>query len=184
MRGKIVDLSQAYGKTLVSLLLDVPAADLESFVDKEVACEIKVYKERRSLSQNGYYWTLITQVAAHHDLMISTARLHNLLLRQHPRYWMINDSLVPVMIPDTEEAEIRALEDSTVHMIPTSHAEDEKRKYYLLRGSSTYDTAEMSVLLDDLIEKAKELGINTLTPDELERMRIYERQKSKEGSER
>ena len=39
-------------------------------------------------------------------------------------------------------------------------------------GSSTYNTKEMSVLIDGTVYEAKELGIETLPPDELERMKI------------
>jgi hypothetical protein len=34
-----------------------------------------------------------------------------------------------------------------------------------------YDTKEMSVLIDGIVSEAKELGIETLTPDELERIK-------------
>ena len=180
MKAKIRDLIQTIGRTLISLEIEAKAADLESFMGKDLSVEIKPYREHRSLSQNSYYWTLITQVAA--EVRMTTARLHNILLREHPRYWMASDSLVPVTLPDTDEAENRVLEDEKLHLIPTSQSDGEKRKYYLLRGSHTYDTAEMSVLLDDLIDRAKDLGINTLTPDELEKMRLYEQQKSKKRS--
>ena len=39
-------------------------------------------------------------------------------------------------------------------------------------GSSTYNTKEMSVLIDGIVYEAKELGIETLPPDELERMKV------------
>lgn len=38
-------------------------------------------------------------------------------------------------------------------------------------GSSTYNTKEMSVLIDSIVCEAKELGIETATPEELERMK-------------
>jgi hypothetical protein len=34
-------------------------------------------------------------------------------------------------------------------------------------GSSTYNTKEMSVLIDGVVSECKELGIETMTPDEL-----------------
>lgn len=40
-----------------------------------------------------------------------------------------------------------------------------------MRGSHTYDTKEMSRLIDGTVEEAKELGIETLTPDQVERMK-------------
>jgi hypothetical protein len=45
-------------------------------------------------------------------------------------------------------------------------------KVILYYGSSEYDTQQMSVLIDHLIADAKELGIETLTPADLERMMV------------
>ena len=39
------------------------------------------------------------------------------------------------------------------------------------KGSSAYDTKEMSRLLDWLVEEAEGLGLETRTPDEIERMK-------------
>ena len=43
--------------------------------------------------------------------------------------------------------------------------------YLMIKGSSEYDTVEMSHFIDRIVEEAKELGIETATPDELERMK-------------
>ena len=42
------------------------------------------------------------------------------------------------------------------------------RAYY---GSSQYNTKQMSRLIDMVVEGAKELGIETLTPEELARIK-------------
>ena len=42
----------------------------------------------------------------------------------------------------------------------------------MLRGSSDYNTYEMSKLIDGCVQEAKYLGIETLTPEELERMKV------------
>ncbi len=39
------------------------------------------------------------------------------------------------------------------------------------KGSYVYTTAEMSRLIDEIVSEAKELGIETATPDELARMK-------------
>ena len=44
------------------------------------------------------------------------------------------------------------------------------RTYIMLRGSSSYDTKEMARLIDGLVSECKEVGIETLPPDEVERM--------------
>ena len=38
-------------------------------------------------------------------------------------------------------------------------------------GSHTYDTEEMSRLIDGVVTECRELGIETLPPDELKRMK-------------
>ena len=43
--------------------------------------------------------------------------------------------------------------------------------YLMIKGTSEYDTAEMAKFIDMAVSEAKELGIETLTPDELERMK-------------
>jgi hypothetical protein len=39
-----------------------------------------------------------------------------------------------------------------------------------MRGSHTFNTKEMSRLIDGTIEEAKELGIETATPEQIRRM--------------
>ena len=83
-------------------------------------------------------------------------------------------------IPDTEEAENDVIERETFHLKPTSQVVAGSdgvsyRTYVLLKGSSNYDSAEMSHLLDGLISECKAAGIETATPEELERMKqLYE----------
>ena len=85
------------------------------------------------------------------------------------------------MLPDTEEAENEAYELETVHIKPTSQVKQGKdgktyRAYYVLRGSSDYDSREMSILIDGTISDCQEVGIETMTPDELLRLKGYEKQ--------
>lgn len=158
------------------------AAQVVAFLmeaDRSVLWDLKEHKERRTLTQNAYYWKLCTQVAE--KLHMSTARVHNMMLRQHPRPYLLADKTVLIPLPDTDEAEDAALESSTFHARPgsqviTGRDGQRMRTYMLLRGSSDYDTKEMSVLVDDLIEEAKAQNIETLPPAELERIREYERQ--------
>lgn len=45
------------------------------------------------------------------------------------------------------------------------------KKVIAYYGSSVYDTREMSVLLDYVVNTAKDMELETATPDELERMK-------------
>jgi hypothetical protein len=46
----------------------------------------------------------------------------------------------------------------------------------VLRGSSDYDSREMSILIDGTISDCQDVGIETMTPDELLRLKGYEKQ--------
>lgn len=139
--------------------------------------EIKEHKDKRSLTQNSYYWKLLSILAR--KLHLTNARLHNLMLRDCSYPFIIGGQMAMQPIPDTEEAENEVLEAVTYHLKPTSGVIEGKngamfRWYVVLRGSSTMNTEEMSGLLDRLIAECKEQGIETLPPDELARMRADE----------
>jgi hypothetical protein len=51
-------------------------------------------------------------------------------------------------------------------------------KMAFLRGSHTYNTAEMSRLIDAAVEEAKELGVETMTPEQLEKMKAAWKERS------
>ena len=61
------------------------------------------------------------------------------------------------------------------HLYPTEVTEDRNgviyRWFIKIKGSSEYDTREMAHLIDGTVEDAKELDIETLPPDEIEKMK-------------
>lgn len=149
--------------------------------DKNKLYDIKEHRSRRSMDANAYYWVLVGKLAK--KLNISTARLHNILLRDHGLPFMIDGHISMQPIPDTEAAEEQVLESSTYHLKPTSGVIEGKdgiyRWYIVLRGSSTYNTEEFSGLLNRIVAECKEQGIETMTPEELHRMRLDNAQKDK-----
>ena len=133
--------------------------------------DIKEHKAKRSLNQNSYYWALLAKVAEKSS--ISRNRCHNEMLASYGQDEYVDDRLVYVTIPDNEKAEREAMEAETYHLRPTSSVMDGNdgmlyRVWVMLRGSHTYNTAEMRRLLEGMIEEAKQLGIETLPEEELE----------------
>lgn len=155
------------------------AGALDSIKDKLLTITAKQFRKKRSLDANAYYWQLLTKLAeASH---ISKNRAHNLLLARYGQLEMLDGRLVYVILPDTPDGEERAMEADTFHIKPTSqvktgHDGQVFRTYIMIRGSSTYDTEEMSKLINGLVDECKALGIETMTPDQMaEMMAIYER---------
>lgn len=133
--------------------------------------DIKEHKAKRSLNQNSYYWALLAKVAEKSS--ISRNRCHNEMLASFGQDEYVDDRLVYVTIPDNEKAEREAMEAETYHLRPTSSVMDGNdgmlyRVWVMLRGSHTYNTAEMRRLLEGMIDEAKQLGIETLPEEELE----------------
>lgn len=148
-------------------------------LDDEKIYDVIPHREKRSLNSNSYYWKLLSQVAD--KLRISKSRLHNDMLRHFGQRMEVDGKPVVVYLPDTEESENTAMESDTVHLKQTSKTLEGNngityRAYVMLRGSSDYNTAEMSILVSGIVQEAKQLGIETLTPAELEQMRMLEQQ--------
>ena len=156
-----------------------PLQGLEKYAEKPLSISVKEYSKKRSLNANAYYWTLVNALAA--ALKISNAAMHNMLLRRYGVPEVIGGKLCYVTMPDTVEAEKRSLEAETYHVKPTSDVRvgidgTFWRTYVMLKGSKNYDTKEMTRLIDGVISECRELGIETIAPDQLERMmQSYER---------
>ena len=127
--------------------------------------DVNEHKERRSLSQNAYYWQLITEVSRRKHQ--SVAYTHNTELRALRLAVWYEGQYVRVLLPDTDETEARVMEQTEYHLAVTNQRKGEKRVYVLLRNSSDFTTKEFSDLLDLLIQDAQALGIETMTPAEL-----------------
>ena len=148
-------------------------------VEDDRVYDVVEHKEKRSLNSNSYYWTLLTKVAD--KLRISKSRLHNDMIRHYGQRMTVDDKPVIVYIPDTEESENTAMESDTVHLKQTSKVLCGNdgityRAWVMMRGSSTYDSSEMAILISGIVQEAKQLGIETLTPAEIAQMMELERQ--------
>ena len=131
-----------------------------------------VFKKRgkRSLNANNYHWMLCEQMAK--VLKTSKYEVHNQLMIDYGTDWLDEDgNQIYVLMKDDG----RYLRRETEHYRPTDAVEDRKgvcyRWFVLLLPSHLMSTKEMSELIDGTVSEAKELGIDTRTPDEIERMK-------------
>lgn len=133
---------------------------LELEQDKEY--EIKEHKKKRTLDQNAYYWVLLGKLSQ--KLRIPQEELHFELIK---RSCPFTEILVP------NEADLRAIE----YYEERGKITRNNKLFKIIRvyvGSSKLDTVEMGILLDNLIEECKSQGIETMTPEELAKMRALE----------
>ena len=135
--------------------------------------KVEEYRKKRTLSQNSYYWQLLGQVAD--VLRMSKTEVHNLMLAE---YGQVDTDLRYVIMRD--DIDWKGLD--TMHLKPTASVKTMDngvlyRVYLVIRGSSTYNTREMSVLVDGIIQEAKQQGIETMTPADLAELRRIEQER-------
>lgn len=132
----------------------------------------KKWRQRRSLDANSYYWCLLTKLAK--KVNTSNSEMHNQLLSDYGYPEMVGGMLVRTPIPDTDEAEKMVARSETYHLKPTTQIVVGKdgityRTYIMMRGSSSYNTEEMSRLIEGLIyecKSAKMTDSDIATPEE------------------
>ena len=143
--------------------------EMQKIADEDLALEVKKYRARRSLNANSYFHVLVGKIAD--VLKEDKTVVKNDLISSYGQILFINDApaIIKTQIPPEQMAKQEQL-----HTKPCGiRIENELELYYyrVYRGSHEYDTKEMSILIDGTVSEAKELGIETLTPDELERMK-------------
>ena len=187
-KGKLISADKDWVSGKFRLTFEIEddvSGQIDGIADKPLRIKAAHCREKRSLDSNAYYWVLLSKLAE--DLHISKPRAHNIMLREYGQVELVDGSRCYVRIPDTDEAENDVMERTVFHLRPTSQVVEGNdginyRTYVVLMGSSRYDTAEMSHLLDGLIYECKVLGIETATPEELERMKqLYDQNRRGDG---
>ena len=124
---------------------------------------VKPFKKKRSLDQNSYAWVLIGKIAD--KLRANKDDVYLTMLKRYGQGGVIKVS------PKNEEAILTALKYYERH---EKLYNDTDKYYRIWAGSSGYNTEEMTIFVDGVISEAKEMGIQTLTPDEIAEMRSLE----------
>lgn len=130
-------------------------------LDKEKLYEIKEHKQKRSLSQNSYAWLLINELA--NKMRLSKEEVYIGLLEDYSQC---------LMIPVEKGKKPNGFFKYYKYIATTSINGKEADYYKVFKGSSEFDTEEMSIFLDGVIQECKQLGIETLTPEQIALMEL------------
>lgn len=125
---------------------------------------IKEHRKKRSLDANAYFWELVGQLADR--LRITPKEIY----RQAIQDIGGNYEIVPVKneaVSKFKEAwEKNGLGWPCVDMGPSKLPGYRNLKAYY--GSSTYDTRQMSMLIDHIVQDCKAVGLDTKSKEELD----------------
>ena len=122
---------------------------------------IKEYKEKRSLSQNAYAWKLITEIG--NVLRKSKEEVYLQMLEDYGQSEIV--SILSSVSPVGFFKYYKEMGTGTINNKEFTH-------YKIFKGSSEFDTKEMTIFIDGIIQECKQLGIETLTPDEIAKMNL------------
>ena len=169
MTGRIRDTSRDFktGQIRITLTLDATQPELiDDYMNKQLDITLKEHRERRSRDANAYAWVLIGKLAA--KLGTTPAEIYRELIPE------VGDNYDVVCVRNKAVDKLREswsrqglgwITDVLKSKIPDC------TNVVLYYGSSEYDTAQMSRLLDAIIREAKEQNIETATPEELARLK-------------
>lgn len=129
--------------------------------DEEKKFEVQECKGKRSLSQNSYCWLLINKIA--NILRLSKEEIYLQMLEDYGQ-----SILIPVKKGEKPNGYFKYYKYETSSILNGKEAD----WYKIYKGSSEFDSKEMTILIDGIIQECKQLGIETLTPDEIEKLKI------------
>lgn len=162
---------QDSGGVWLCLHVTAPAAAKEfcaTMQPKLYDAVLKIHREKRSLDANAYAWVLMGRLSAR--LNITTADVY----RQYIREIGDNFEIVPIR-DDAKDTWIKNWNARGVGWICDDLGRGKLDGYSNIVcyfGSSTYDTKQMSCLIELIIQDCKDQGIETLPPDKLDAMKL------------
>ena len=168
MRGRLVDLTIGLNrKQRVTVEIDRDfREDFDRMRGTELDIEIKKHREKRSKSANAYFHVLVNKIAAERGGSDEATKAA--LVVEYVALAKDSDGLtVGFKLPASVDA-------STIYpYVKCFDTREENGKlfkcYLVYKQTHLMDTKEMARLIDGAIEVAKELGIETDTPEQLAR---------------
>ena len=158
--GKIADLNLDFitGKPKLTLQIEsISTSELDELKSCEkLSIKIGKYREKRSLNANALCWKLCTEIAN--------------VVRSD------KDSIYVMMLERYGQSDIVSVLDTVdvsgyfkyYKEFGTGFVKGKKFIHYkVFKGSSEYDSLEMSILLDGICEEAKAMNIPVLSASEL-----------------
>ena len=169
MNGKLKDLTRNMDGTwnLTVTVTGDCRAIWDKYREKEIDLEVKQHRNKRSLDANGYAWVLMDKIAARmHIDKVDVYREAIKRIGGVSETVCVQDKAVDRLRQGWEQNGIGWQTDTMPSKLKGC------TNVILYYGSSTYDTQQMSLLIDHIVQDAKALGIETMTPAELEALKI------------
>ena len=163
MKGRMIDylfIRNGHGRLTLDLDEDFRQG-WDKLHDKDVEISIKKYSEPRTLRANAYLWTLITEIG--NALRKDKEEVYVEMLKAYGQGGAVS----------VQEEFALQFERTNKYTEFLGISELNKKKWWHYRfwvGSHEYNRDEFSILLDGVIQEAKNLYIEVRPKDEIEAM--------------
>lgn len=133
-------------------------------LDRNKLYDIKIeeHKEKRSLNANSYLWLLCTKIANKLTNNYATITKEDVYIKMLKSYGQ--SLLIPVTLNSKPDGYFKYYDYNGRSILNGKVAD----WYIVYKGSSEYNTYEMTVLLNGVIEECKKLDIETKSQEEID----------------
>lgn len=133
---------------------------------KKYTVTIKEFRKKRSLDANAYAWVLMNKLSDKLNMGVRDLYRHYIPdIPENSQVVCVPTEAVEKLQSGWEHNGIGWCSDTLKSKLPGC------TNVVLYYGSSTFDQKQMGVLLDLIIADCKQVGVEYLTPEELERLK-------------
>ena len=161
VKARLEAVNRVDGKTLFALSTEEAstAAELSKLADKDLRIRIVRYRKSRSLNANALFWACVNDIA--NAVEVDSWTIYIDMLRQYGKSTFI------CCKPNAVDA-VKAGWRESVEIGRVTINGKEAVQMQVFFGSSTYDTEEMSRLIDGTLETMRELDIPLPIPHDIQ----------------
>ena len=166
--GRICEVSRDYitKKPMLKFLVNEEPNGIEDLDGKDLKIKVVRVTNPRSLNANNYFHVLCDKLRQ--KMGISMAHMKNILITSYGQIEYISEGQALIYKTNAPMEYIQELEEA--HLKFMKQGEDGAYWYKVYRGSHTYNSQEMSQLLEGTKQEAEAVGIEVKTPDEIARL--------------
>ena len=165
--GELQGISKDWktGKWLVTFSINEESIlnTIDKLKDSLLSIKAVKFRKKRSLDANAYCWVLMTKIAEVIDS--SKEEVYEEMLQKYG--YLDTDDEGYIAITMKSSVNISKLDGHW----KLYKSNGRFTSYLKIKGSSDYNTTEMAHFIDQVVLEAKELDIETMTPNEIAKMK-------------
>lgn len=170
--GKINGISAEWGsgRPVLSLVINEASA-IEKVAElkdcEKLSIKVTKWRDKRSLDANAYFHVLVDKLRQAIGISFPACKNHLITSYGQIEYIEGEQVIIKTNLPPS-----RMEENETIHCKPVKVEIQAKEVWYyrVYRGSHTYDSREMALLIDGAVAECRLQGIETMTPEQIREM--------------